>query len=143
MGSQKIAAAVLAMGFLAGCTMRTQAPQSPPAYDFSERDTYGQSFAASPVYAGQDTSWTTTAPARAFGAPRNEEAPGTDAAPAKAKGKGEGGEGKSGAVASESPGAGSAPALPTAPSRPVPRPTSTPPQGAQSPSRSDAGTSGR
>ena len=137
MGSKKIAAAVLAMGFLAGCTMRTQAPLNPSAYDFSERDTYGQSFAASPTYAGQDTSWTTTAPARAVGALRNEEAP--DAAPAKAKGADEGDEGKFGSVASEPP----APALPPAPARPAPRPTSTPAQGAQSPSQPGTGTSGR
>ena len=71
MGSKKVAAAVLTMAFLAGCTMRTQAPVSASAHDFSERDTYGQSFAASPTYAGQDTSWTTTAPARAVGALRN------------------------------------------------------------------------
>lgn len=137
MSSKKIAAAVLATAFLAGCTMRTQAPLSASAYDFSERDTYGQSFAASPTYAGQDTSWTTTAPARAIGALRNEEAPVTDAAPAKAKGAEEGGEGKFGTVASESP------ALPPPPARPAPRPTSTPPQGAQSPSQAGAGTSGR
>lgn len=140
MGSKKIAAAVLAMGFLAGCTMRTQAPLSASAYDFSERDTYGQSFAASPTYAGQDTSWTTTAPARAVGALRNEEAPGTDAAPAKAKGEGEGAEGKLGSVGSEPPASGSAPALPTAP---APARPSTPPQGAQSPSQSGGGTSSR
>src|SRR5689334_2441213 len=94
MGPKKIAAAVLTMAFLAGCTMRTQAPASASAYDFSERDAYGQSFAASPTYAGQDMSWTTTAPARAVGALRNEEEPGTDAAPAKAKGADEGAEGK-------------------------------------------------
>lgn len=139
MGSEKIAAAVLAMALLAGCTMRTQAPVSASAYDFSERDTYGQSFAASPTYAGQDTSWTSIAPARAVGALRNEEAPETDAAPAKAKGADEGVGGKFGAVPSDSPGEGSAPA----PARPAPRPTSTPPQGAQSPSLSGTGTSSR
>jgi hypothetical protein len=143
MGSRNVAAAVLTMAFLAGCTMRTQAPVSASTYDFSERDTYGQSFAASPTYAGQDTSWTTTAPARAVGALRNEEAPGIDAAPAKAKGTEEGGEGKFGSVGSGAPGQGSAPAIPPAPARPASRPTSTPPQGAQSPSLAGSGASGR
>ena len=143
MSSKKVAAAVLTMAFLAGCTMRTQAQGSASAYDFSERDTYGQSFAASPTYAGQDTSWTTTAPARAVGALRNEEAPGTDAAPAKAKGAEEGAEGKFGSVGSEPPGEGGAPALPPAPVRSAPRATSTPPQGAQSPSLAGTGASGR
>ena len=143
MGKGTIAAAALAMAFLAGCTLRTQAPVSASAHDFSERDAYGQSFAASPTYAGQDTSWTTTAPARAVGGLRNEEAPGDDAAPAKAKGAEEGGEGKFGAEGSGSPAPGSAPALPPPPARPAPRPASTPPQGAQSPALSGTGTSGR
>ncbi len=143
MSSKKVAAAVLTMAFLAGCTMRTPTPVSASAYDFSERDTYGQSFAASPTYAGQDTSWTTTAPARVVGALRNGEAPGTDAAPAKAKGGEEGADGKFGSVGSEVPGEGGAPVLPSAPARPAPRPTSTPPQGAQSPSLAGTGASGR
>jgi hypothetical protein len=142
MSSQKVAAAVLTMAFLAGCTMRTPAPISASAYDFSERDAYGQSFGASPTHAGQDTSWTTTAPARAVGALRNEEAPETDAAPAKAKGAEEGGD-KFSSVGSESPAEGGAPALPSAPARPASRPTSTPPQGAQSPSLAGTGASGR
>jgi hypothetical protein len=143
MGSKKVAAAVLTMAFLAGCTMRTQAQGSASAYDFSERDTYGQSFAASPTYAGQDTSWTTTAPARAVGALRNEEAPVIDAAPAKAKGAEEGTDGKFGSAGAESPEQGGAPALPPTPPRPASRPTSTPPQGAQSPSLAGTGASGR
>ena len=136
MGSKKIAAAVLSMAFLAGCTMRTPAPVSASAYDFSERDAYGQSFAASPAYAGQDTSWTTTAPARAALGPRHEEAPATDVAPAKAKGAEEGGDGK---FAADSPQQPAAPALPPAP----PRPASPSPQGAQSPSEAGASASSR
>src|SRR4051812_24454145 len=85
MDSKKIAAALVTMAFLAGCTMRTQAPTSTTAYDFSERDSYGQSFAVSPTYAGQDTSWTTSAPARAVAGFWPMKAEATEAAPAKAK----------------------------------------------------------
>src|SRR5690242_15714931 len=93
MDSKKIAAAFVTMAFLAGCTMRTQAPTSTTAYDFSEPDSYGQSFAVSPTYAGQDTSWTTSAPARAVAGFWPQKAPASEAAPAKAKNveEGEGG----------------------------------------------------
>lgn len=136
MGSTKIAAAVLAIALLAGCTMRTQALVSTTAYDFSERDAYGQSFAASPTYAGQDTSWTTTAPARAIGGLWQEKAPGGDAAPAKAKGAEAADDGK---IALGSPAEGGAPAASPAP----PRPTATPAQTGQSPSVPGSGALGR
>jgi hypothetical protein len=138
MGSKKIAAAVVAMALLAGCTMRTQAPRGTTAYDFSERDAYGQSFAASPTYAGQDTSWTTTAPARAVGGLWLEKAEG--AAPAKAKGGEEGDSGKFGAPL---PSQESAEVARPAPARPAPRAPSTPVQRAQSPSSPGAGSSSR
>jgi len=130
MGSQKIAAAVLAMALLAGCTMRTQALVPAPAYDLSERDAYGQSFAVSPTYAGQDTSWTTTAPARTVGGSWEEKAAATDLSPTKAKGGDEGGDGK---ISLGSPDEAPAPAPPKAATRPAPRPSATPVQGAQSP----------
>jgi hypothetical protein len=139
MGSTTIAAAVLTMAFLAGCTMRTQAPTSASAYDFSERDAYGQSFATSPTYAGQDTSWTTTAPARSVVGAWEEKAP-TDVAPVKAKGAEEGAGAKFDDASPEQKGTQAQ--APT-PARPAPRPATTPPQGAQSPSQVGVGASGR
>ena len=139
MGSKKIAAAALAMASLAGCTLRTQPVAPTRAYDFSERDAYGQSFALSPSYAGQDTSWTTTAPARAVAGSREEKAA-TEAAPVKAKGAKEGSDGKFGSVSQdEAPAAVTQPTPP----RPAPRPAPTPAQGGESPAGSVSGASSR
>jgi hypothetical protein len=140
MSSTKIAAAVVTMAFLAGCTMRTQAPISTTPYDFSERDAYGQSIGVSPTYAGQDTSWTTSAPARAVGGLWQEKAEGTEAAPAKAKNADEGAGDKFGAV---SPVRGSAEVAPAAPPRSAPKPAWTPVQRGQSTALPGAGTSSR
>lgn len=140
MSSTKIAAAVVTMAFLAGCTMRTQAPTSTTAYDFSERDAYGQSFGVSPAYAGQDTSWTTSAPARALGGFGQEKAGATEAAPAKAKNADEGAADKFGAVSSAR---GSAEVAPPAPARSAPKPVSAPVQRGQSTAMPGAGTSSR
>ncbi len=140
MGSQKIAVAILAMAFLSGCTMRTQARVPTPADDFSERDAYGQSFAASPTYAGQDTSWTTTAPARTVGGSWEEKAAATDLSSAKAKGAEEGGDGK---FSLGSPDEAPAAAPPKAPPRAAPRPPATPAQGGQSPAGPVTGAFGR
>jgi hypothetical protein len=140
MSSKTIAAAVVTLTLLAGCTMRTQTPVSPTAYDFSERDAYGQSFAVSPTYAGQDTSWTTSAPARAIGGFWQAKAAATEAAPAKAKNVDEGEGAKFGDV---SEGQGSAPVAPAPPPRSIPRQTSTPVLGGQSTAVPGAGTSSR
>lgn len=143
MGSTKIAVAVLAMAFLgglSGCTMRTQARVPPPADDFSERDAYGQSFAASPTYTGQDTSWTTTAPARTVGGSWEEKAAAIDLASAKAKGAEEGGDGK---ISLGSPDEAPAAAPPKAAPRAAPRPPATPAQGGQSPAGPVTGAFGR
>ena len=140
MGSTKIAAALLTMALVAGCTMRTQVPHDPTAYDFSERDAYGQTFAVSPTYAGQDTSWTTSAPARAIGGSWKEKTPATEAAPTKAKNADEGEGAKFGAV---SAGPASAPVARPAPARSIPRQTSMPVPGGQSTAGAGAGTSSR
>ncbi len=138
MSSTKIAAAIVTMAFLTGCTMRTQAPTSTTAYDFSEREAYGQTFGASPTYAGQDTSWTTSAPARAVVGSRQSKSEATEAAPAKAKNADEGTEGKFGSVpATES----RAEIAPSAPARSAPKPVATPVQRGQSPALPGAGTS--
>ena len=136
MSAKKIVAAVLSVGFLAGCTMRTQAPTSVTASDFSDRDAYGQSFAVSPAYAGQDTSWTTTAPARAIGGFWQEKAPAAEKAHAKAKDADEGAEGKFGAAAGDQKT--QAVAHPA-----VSRQGSIPVQRGQSTALPGAGTSGR
>jgi hypothetical protein len=138
MSSKTIAAAVVTLTLLAGCTMRTQAPVSTTAYDFSERDAYGQTFAVSPTYAGQDTSWTTSAPARAVGGFWQAKSPATEAAPAKAKNADEGEGPKFGGV-----GEGQAAASVAPPPRSIPRQTSTPVPGGQSTALPGAGTSGR
>jgi hypothetical protein len=132
MDSPKIAAAVLMMAFLGGCTMRTPAVVPTPGVDFSERDAYGQSFAVSPTYAGQDTSWTTTAPARAALGSREDKAAATDGAAAKAKGADEGSAGKIDVGAPV-----------TAPAKTPPRPSAPPAQGGQSPAEPATGASGR
>ena len=140
MGSKKIVAAVLTAAFLAGCTMRTQAPTSITAHDFPEREAYGQSFAASPTYAGQDTSWTTSAPARAMVGFWQQKSPAAEVAQAKAKNADEGAEGKfDGADDDQS-------VTPVA--RPAPAPvivhrSSPPVQGGQSTALPGVGTSGR
>jgi hypothetical protein len=138
MSSKTIAAAVVTLAFLAGCTMRTQAPISTTAYDFSERDAYGQSFAVSPTYAGQDTSWTTSAPARAVVGFWQAKSPATEAAPSKAKNADDGADAKLGGV---SEGQASAPAAP--PQRSIPRQVSTPVPGGQSTALPGSGTSSR
>jgi len=140
MSSKTIAAAVVTLTLLTGCTMRTQAPTSITAYDFSERDAYGQTFAVSPTYAGQDTSWTTSAPARAIGGSWKEKTPATEAAPTKAKNADEGEGAKFGAV---SAGPASAPVARPAPARSIPRQTSMPVPGGQSTAGAGAGTSSR
>lgn len=140
MSSKTIVAAVVTLTLLAGCTMRTQAPVSTTAYDFSERDAYGQTFAVSPAYAGQDTSWTTSAPARAVGGFWQAKAPAAEAAPAKAKNADEGAGAKLGGV---SEGQESAPVAPPPPPRSIPRQTSTPVPGGQSTALPGAGTSSR
>jgi hypothetical protein len=140
MGSKKIVAAFLTAGLLAGCTMRTQAPTSITAHDFSEPSAYGQSFAVSPTYAGQDTSWTTSAPARAIGGLWQEKAPAVETAHAKAKDADEGAEGKFGAPADDQRAAVVAPPAPT---HTVPRQASTPVQHGQSTALPGVGTSGR
>lgn len=140
MGSKKIVAAVLAVGFLAGCTMRTQAPTSITAHDFPERDGYGQSFAVSPTYAGQDTSWTTSAPARAMVGFWQQKTPAAEAAHAKAKDADEGAEGKfDGADDDQSV----APVARPTPAPAVVRRSSPPVQGGQSTAPPGVGTSGR
>ena len=135
MSSTKIAAALVTMAFLAGCTMRTQAPTSTTAFDFSERDAYGQTFGASPTYAGQDTSWTTSAPARAVVGSWQPKSEATEAAPAKAKNADDAVEGKFGEVSA------SGEIAPSAPARSVPKPASTPVQRGQSPALPGVGTS--
>ena len=140
MGSKKIAAAVVTIAFLAGCTMRTQAPISTTPYDFSERDAYGQSFAVSPSYAGQDTSWTTSAPGRAVVGFWQAKAPATEGAPAKAKNAVADEGGKFGAISADD--AGAEVARP-APARSIPRQASAPVQGGQSTAPPSAGTSSR
>lgn len=139
MGSTKIVAVFLTLGVLAGCTMRTQAPSSVTAYDFSDRDAYGQTFAASPTYAGQDTSWTTTAPARAIGGLWQEKAAPVEAAHAKAKDTDEGAAGKFGAPADDQKAAVVARPTPA----PVVRQGSAPVQRGQTTALPAAGTSGR
>jgi hypothetical protein len=140
MGSKKIVAAFLTLGLLAGCTMRTQAPTSITAHDFSDRDAYGQSFGVSPTYAGQDTSWTTSAPARAIGGLWLEKAPPAEAAHAKAKNADEGAEGKFAAASDDEQQIA---AVPRPIAAPVARQGSSPVQRGQSTALPGAGTSGR
>jgi hypothetical protein len=141
MSSTKIAAAIVTMAFLTGCTMRTQAPTSTTAYDFSERDAYGQTFGASPTYAGQDTSWTTSAPARAVVGSRQSKSDATEAAPAKAKNADEGAEGAAGKFGAVPSSESSGELAPAAPARSAPKPVSTPVQRGQSPALPGVGTS--
>ena len=140
MGSKKIVAAVLTVGFLAGCTMRTQAPVSTTARDFSEPNAFGQSFAVSPTYAGQDISWTTSALARAIGGLWQEKAPAAETAHAKAKDADEGAEGKFSAAADDQRAA--VVTRPTA-APAVARQGSAPIQHGQSTALPGVGTSGR
>ena len=140
MSSTKIVAAFLTAGLLAGCTMRTQAPTSVTAYDLSDRDAYGQSFAVSPTYTGQDTSWTTSAPPRAIGGLREEKAPPAETAHAKAKHADEGAEGK---FAAASDGERQTAVAPRPAAAPVARQGSSPVQRGQSTALPGAGTSGR
>ncbi|MEP7125589.1 MAG: hypothetical protein ABJE95_31950 [Byssovorax sp.] len=140
MSSTKIAAAFVTLALLAGCTMRTQAPTSITAYDYSERDAYGQVFAVSPTYGGQDTSWTTSAPARAIGGFwQQEKTAATEGAAAKAKNADEGADPKRGAASADQGGAPVAPPPP----RSIPRQTSMPAPVGQSTALPGAGTSGR
>jgi hypothetical protein len=140
MSSKTIAAAVVTLTLLAGCTMRTRAPISTTAYDFSERDAYGQTFAVSPTYAGQDTSWTTSAPARAVGGFWQAKDAASEAAPAKAKHADDDEGAKFGGISAAPT---STPVAPPAPPRAIPRQSSTPVPSGQSTALPGAGTSGR
>lgn len=47
----KLGGAMMVAAFLAGCSIRVQAPIREVAYDFSDRDFYDRAYAPSPVYA--------------------------------------------------------------------------------------------